>query len=275
MRRILLLVVLCTAGCAGQFDSATLVERLRVLGVRAEPPSVSLTDDVELSALVVDPTGGGRSLTAAWRVCPIDPREPNAACEEQNSYPVAGDQLSLNLSIPELVAWLAEKGIDPHEIPLPELTLQIALEVRAGEESVKANKRLKLLLDEEAPGNQNPLLDGFLIDGEAPGAEPIIMTAGSLHTLKPVVGSGSREWFLPANEQEQVQEEHLFTWYSTGGSFLDGRTILDTDNAGNSLDTNEWTLPEEPGIYTMWLVLRDGRYGIDWLAADFEVLAQD
>ncbi|MBW1811008.1 MAG: hypothetical protein JRJ87_22655 [Deltaproteobacteria bacterium] len=275
MRRILLLVVLSVAGCAGRFDSTTLVERLRVLGVRAEPPSVGLNDDVELSALVVDPAGAGRTLSATWKVCLVDPREPDTACEASNSLPIEGNQLSVTLTMTELVAWLADMGINPGDFPLQELTVLIALKVSGGLESVKASKRLILLLNEEAPGNQNPFLDGFLLNGEDPGTEPIVLPTGSVYTLKPVMGPGSREWFLPPDEQEQKQEEHLFNWYSTGGSFSDGRTILDTDNAGNNLDINEWTLPEEPGIYTLWLVLRDGRYGIDWLAADFEVVAQD
>jgi len=59
-------------GCLDDLPSPTLVDDLRVLAVRAEPPEVGPGTTVALDALVVDPAG--REITYAWYACLIADR---------------------------------------------------------------------------------------------------------------------------------------------------------------------------------------------------------
>jgi hypothetical protein len=58
----------------------SLIEDLRVLAVRAEPPAVffdAAATDVTFDALVVDPHGG--PIDVSWSFCPV---ESNKACRD-------------------------------------------------------------------------------------------------------------------------------------------------------------------------------------------------
>lgn len=71
-----------TPACGDDLPSPTLIDDLRVLAVRAEPPEVlvdrvdgepSPPGPVSLQALVVDPRGG--AMTYAWRFCPVESQQ--------------------------------------------------------------------------------------------------------------------------------------------------------------------------------------------------------
>jgi hypothetical protein len=70
-------ILLAVAGCAGDVPSPTLVEDLRVLAIRAEPPELlvdrgemTTASQVSFEALVVDPRGP--SMVYEWRFCPVE-----------------------------------------------------------------------------------------------------------------------------------------------------------------------------------------------------------
>ena len=77
--RWLVLLALFGAGCSEGMPVYSLIEDLRVLAIRAEPPAVMLDapTDVTLEALVVNPRGG--SLAVDWSFCPV---ESSNACRD-------------------------------------------------------------------------------------------------------------------------------------------------------------------------------------------------
>jgi len=280
MRRLLLtcLSFCFLAGCDSPFPPSTLVERLRVLALRAEPPEVEITGATELTALVADPQGNGRELSAAFAVCLVEigTGAADIPCPGPGSYAIPGQGLQASLSLPALAAWLQENGfpIDPGGGQLPEsVPLVVGFEVRAGEESVRTVKRLTVRLAATAAPNLNPGLVGLESDGlELPGGTPLEVKTAAELPLHPLPAEDSRQTYRRQGEDTDRVEDLLFSWFSTAGEFSDDRTVYGLDSQGAALQDNNWTAPEEPGPATLWLVVRDGRYGEDWLAREILVV---
>ena len=272
-------LALVGVGCGGQWADITLVERLRILGVRAEPPEIDIFGEVQLSALVGDPQGEGRELECTWAVClfELGSVATDLACPGPDSFYLPGDCDSATLRMTELAAWLAEQGypigdIDPDNPPMDmeELPLIVGLLVQAGEEQIKGFKRIGVrLADKEEEFNKNPLLLGVTIGGTpwAPGDDPVEVAAGQEILVVPRADESTRQTYLREDDDQERLEDFVFSWFTTSGEFLFRRTLLDIDSHGQRLDVNHWKLP--PGVLvpqnTIWLVVRDGRYGTDWI----------
>ncbi|HOX47065.1 MAG TPA: hypothetical protein PK668_25955 [Myxococcota bacterium] len=286
-----LLACALAGGCDSPFPDETLVERLRLLAVAAEPPEAGVTDTLAFRALVADPRGAGRPLEYTWAVCflAIGYAAADVACPGPGNFPLEAEGDGARLAVPELVAWLMEQDLpvdpgDPGGGEWPEVvTLLVGLEVSGppladqdGPERVRALKRFHLRLSGQASPNHNPALAGLSLDGlpwdEAPGPNGVPeLQAGSEHLLRPEVLAGSVETFSEGEPPEEVQETLLFSWFSTGGEFRDQRTLLDP-LLYEDLAKNRLKAPEEPGRYDLWLVVRDDRLGAGWLQTAFEVV---
>jgi len=280
-------IVFMLAGCEGPFAPQTLVERLRILGIQAEPPESGPFDEITLNALVADPQGAGRQMECSWGVCLIDLgyAAKDIACPGPDSYMLEGDCSSARLYMPDLVEWLAEQGYGPPDLPeeIPEEYQQedpplfVGLEVLAGSERTSGIKRVTINLSGQEP-NINPVLLGVEMDGQPLGEQPVSLPFGSQISLAPIVDESSRQTYRREGEDEDLLEDFLFSWFSTAGEFSERRTILDVDSHGERLDINEWTLDGEytlPGPVTLWIIVRDGRFGTAWQEFSFEVLGPE
>ena len=91
---------------------------------------------------------------------------------------------------------------------------------------------------------------------------------GESFTLFPLARTGDNErYVLPTldGESEQFQEYLEYQWIATDGSFTDEVTGGGPDVFGNvRLDGTRWKAPERAGRVTVWVVQRDGRYGVRW-----------
>jgi hypothetical protein len=278
-------MVFVLAGCESPFAPRTLVERLRILGLKAEPPEVGPFDEVALEVLLADPAGEGRPVECTWAVCLVQLEyvATDIQCPGPDSYPLEGDCRSSVLSMPDLIQWLAEQGFDLDQLPedLPEgfdvadLPLYVGFEATAGEERTNAIKRIRINLTGEEL-NINPVLLGAELDGIPlrDGVNQVVM--GTEVELNPLADEGTRQTYKREDDEEDRLEDFLFNWYSTRGKFKDRRTILDIDSNGEPMEPNQWELTDEeytsPGPATVWLVIRDGRYGTDWKEFQFEIL---
>jgi len=271
--------------CGGHWAHITLVERLRILAIRAEPPEVDMFGEVELSALIGDPQGEGRELGCTWAVClfELGSAAIDISCPGPDSFYLSGDCGSANLRLTDLAAWLAEQGypvddIDPQNPPMEELPLIVGLLVQAGEEQTRGFKRIGVRLaakDEEF--NLNPRLLGVSIGGTrwVPGDAPVEVAAGQEILVVPEADESTRQLYLREEDDEERLEDFLFTWFTTSGEFLFRRTLLEIDSHGQRLDTNTWKLPTDVPVpeNTLWLVVRDGRYGTDWIEVPVTIQA--
>jgi hypothetical protein len=72
VRRLLVIALISSLfACSDDLPNAdgALVDKLRILAVRADRPEVAPDERAVLSALVMDPKGGGRALTWTWLAC--------------------------------------------------------------------------------------------------------------------------------------------------------------------------------------------------------------
>jgi hypothetical protein len=286
-----LLACALAAGCDSPFPDETLVERLRLLSVAAEPPEVGVTDTLAFRALVADPQGAGRPLTFTWAVCffVLGYAAADVACPGPGNFPMVAEGDGASLSVPDLVAWLMEQDLpvdptDPTGGEWPEqVSLYVGLEVEGAPlpdqqqpERVRALKRFHLRLSGEGSPNHNPALAGLSLDGlpweESLGPNGVpVLYAKSEHLLHPELLAGSVERYTEGDPPEEVEETLLFSWFSTGGEFRDQRTLIDPLLFQDLMD-NRLKAPEEPGRYDLWLVVRDERLGAGWLQTAFEVV---
>lgn len=87
-------------------------------------------------------------------------------------------------------------------------------------------------------------------------------------------GCGGAEWYAsfdPAALEVTVAREAIgVAWYGTGGKFDTARTGRDADDTTRTSD-NVWTAPDDAGVYSLWIVVRDDRGGTSWRALTAEV----
>jgi len=87
-------------------------------------------------------------------------------------------------------------------------------------------------------------------------------------------GCGGAERFLNFDLASQclldAREAIGVAWFATGGAFDDDRTgRTDTDTTTTS--DNGWQAPTQPGVVTLWVVLRDSRGGAGWAEYQLDV----
>ena len=281
----LLVTLVASSGCGDPFRPEMLVDRLRIVGVRAEPPAVGLADTATLEALALDPFGDGRPAAYTWAVCLLDISDvaEDIPCPGPDTYPLPGRGPTTSLSMPDLVAWALAQDfpLDPSEIPgAPEdvesFDLYIGLRVDAGDESVRALKRVEVRLVDGLDPSTNPRLTGLEIAGQLVGDDPPVLSAADKKIeMRPQADEASRDVYTPAGEDEARQEDFLFSWFSTTGEFKDFRTIMDIATDGTDLAVNKFILPKDEaewGDHKLWIVVRDGRNGMDW--AEYDVVIE-
>lgn len=241
------------SGCDMNLTERALVDQLRVLGVKAEPPEATPGSEVALSALVADPFGGGRPVTHTWGVCTPTPYVGVASCgDEGNTLPLGtGTAQTLTLAttlLDGLDLESAEQGIDLFVV----LAVNVPETVSEPAATELAYKRVRVSTSLEP--NHNPASATLLADGSA-----TLIANGERVTLQATVSEDSVETFLnPLGELEP--EELKFSWFSTGGEW---ERALSFGDAITGASENEWTPPEENPA-DVWIVIRDTRGGIDW-----------
>jgi hypothetical protein len=159
---------------------------------------------------------------------------------------------------------------------MEELPLIVGLLVQAGEEQTKGFKRIGVrLVAKEEEFNLNPLLLGVTIGGTrwGLGDAPVDVAADQKILVVPEADESTRQTYVREEDDLERLEDFQFSWFTTSGEFLFRRTILGTDSHGQRLDTNTWKLPPDVLVpqNTLWLVVRDGRYGTDWIEVPVEI----
>lgn len=275
MKRLLpapvVLLVAALAGCDSDLPDRSEVEALRILGVRAEPPALADPGESELTALVADGQG---ARTYVWELClvPGSPTDGFPCLDEAARFDL-GDQPTATMAVPDLEPFLERAEEEGFTVDL-EAGLDIQVKLIVGDETdreVTAIKRVRV--SRRSDRNTNPVLEGIRVEGLAWSAgQAAGVRLGQEVVLSPVWDAESLETF--EDDGQTFREDPLLSWFVEAGD-------LDRARSSGDRPRNAWRAPtraelderdDERREFSLWLVLRDGRGGIDWLERRIRLL---
>ena len=271
-RALCVLGALCAvpafAGCNVDFDPSNEVHGLRVLAVRAEPPTVALGGATTLDALAVTPDDGPTALS--WELCAYTLGEDDLRLCPEEAVLASGEGETLAFDDTAAVAARVAPYCDPAAVSSGQLpdgaqllpcgaqgfpaTVRL---VAAGEgEEIVSVKTVYLELPQD-PGassepNKNPII------GELSGA-PDAIAPGGAGTASCTVDEASVE--TVEEPDGGLGEEEIDTrWFIAGGSLK--------NDVGTEV---EFLADKGAARVTLWCVVQDGRGGVDFARRDVPV----
>ncbi|MCA1825423.1 MAG: hypothetical protein LC689_00605 [Myxococcales bacterium] len=261
--RLLLAIGLLAAGCPAGLEAQSHVSKLRVLGIKAEPPELIVQPDAglpstTLTALAVDPSGAPISIRFALCTDLSGVPSPTLDCPGSAGIdlPDAGPLAArLDLADPRIVELAATTPFDGGSVVAAldrGVPLLIGFDAAADLANLSGFATLTLRTPLKGPANLNPRL----VDLQIPEAH-----AGGTIRLQPI-----------AAEKHDPTERYLFSFFATDGT-LAWLHSTDVTATGQPAPTwVEWTAPKTAGQNVrFWVVLRDGRGGVDWLEREAAV----
>jgi len=233
--------------CGVEFDPSSLVQEMRVLSIKAEPPEVSPGSSVTFTPLVTNPSGDPLAYRwmlygdASFMESPGTSGEP--AGDPLFTY--EGEVCTIPIP-PDLLVTLG--GLESVYVPL-------VLQVSQGETVRQAFKGLLISENETSP-NRNPRISGINVNGILPPDLPLPLPSSS-------PDSDSEIEISVILDESRIDEgdEMRYYWYSDSGEFK-----------YNDKQENTWTAPEEPVSTYILAVTRDDRGGTDWFKIEIEVI---
>jgi hypothetical protein len=301
-------VAAAAAGCVDIPDDPTTVHDLRVMGIAMDPPElmapvcptvtsngisipqqdlVTYTAQVTLTALLVDPAGGGRPISYELFACSS---LGDRTCEKESetvlvtsgqttagvfTYTFQPGTVVLPNGTP-LLAQVLENDTVYHG--LGGIRVPLVLHVGAQGEEIFAQKIMlyscQFFPDQRA--NLTPELPGLQMNGAEWPKDPGILALsgrGPFRTLPDDLTALEESYVVPSIPDQEgnvsridLVESWKLSWYTDYGTFSSA-TTGGTDAAGReSRHNNEWQLPATPEErdVTYWVVVRDGRGGLSW-----------
>jgi hypothetical protein len=309
LRRALPAALLATAllfACSNDFEKQSQLEKLRVLGIQAEPAELVLQPDgglpkATLTALAVEPSGA--VITSRFSVCLQQGTlpQPDIGCpgDAGIDLPDAGAlSATLDLADPRLQAAALQllsadagsSGDGGAQALLDQgLPLLYGFELRApaygnpdgGPPPAPGFDVQRLLglgtlnLRSAAQGsepNHNPQLAEIDADGVALAADgSTALKAGVRVTLLPIPAAGSKE---PTSATVTGVESLNFSFFATDGEVGSLRSVDTTSTGQPGISSVDYTPPSAPPAkpVRLWVVVRDGRGGVGWLERSFTVV---
>jgi len=110
-------------------------------------------------------------------------------------------------------------------------------------------------------------------DGLCTESEDTSSCAEDCTTPRGCTGAEAYVWY---DAQKRVVADRWegikVAWYTSRGHFVEEQTGLSEEEAGSATKTrNVWSVADQPGPATIWLVIRDTRGGQSWKTFHFEV----
>jgi len=283
-------------GCPGDLEKQSEIVKLRVLAVQAEPAEL-IVDPAQplprttLTALAVEPSGA--PIAMEYALCTVQQAvpPPNVDCPGTQGIPLppAGPTSAvLDLGDPRAIALalqfaqdggMADGGaLPPEGIPVlvgfrataPAHTLPDGGPPAADGGDLQVFRGLTTVTARGpgAPPNQNPGIAavwlgaaGIEIAADGTTAAP----ASTIQRVTPIPAPGAKE---PADGGVEALG---YSFFATAGSISDLRST-DTTATGEPADTFvDWTMPGTAQQARLWVVVRDGRGGVGWIARSVQV----
>lgn len=300
-----LLPLLCLAmACDTGFPEETVVDGLRVLGIRSTPADLKPGETARLQSLILDPALVGQRTTTLWVGCAPDPFNLNrSACSnpavlqdpaslagqdgglpegvkiigfnEQATYSTSadlfaalppGDPRRLTGTVGQVLAIAVAQEVSP--IAPPEELQALFARVQAKQvDSIIALFRIRI--SEDPQRNVNPVFGALTVDGAAlPTGATLALSPGEKRTLDVSVADETFEAYeaTTPNGVQQKTERLLAAWYSTSGRYSEKRTALREDV--HTVFTAPGPRKDDPvpekRTGTVYVTLRDTRGGQSW-----------
>lgn len=295
-RCLLVVSALLLTSCADpvQLSSSWVVDRLRILAVRAEPAEPGPGDTVTFEGLVVSPEAELEMVM--WIGC-LGSDLDVFGCEIDAS--ILGDlegidpeQMSAE-ELLELYQTLQEAGlmgVEPYLPPtftvpdgiLDDLSeeernegLSLFVQVTAipqgssGEDDVELGLK-RVPVSGAATPNHNPAIDHILVEGvEIEAGAVLEVQAGQPYDFEPILADDAIEtydYLTLEGSWDQRVEEPYFSIYIEQGS-------VDAVNTLYPYSDFEWTSPSDPDDpeMSLWIIVQDRRGGMSWWSQDIVV----
>lgn len=301
-RWVALLLVL--GACDYGFKPVTLVENLRVLGVRADPPDLVPGQTATLEALTPDPSRA-RPSTVLWVGCDPDPYDLNrTACADTSllqdpaaltggtgvlppgvrviglngraTYAASADlfaQLPQDDSrrtlgtVGQVLAFTVAEEVSP-AASSDELKALFERVQRKEVRSIIAIFRVRI--SEASERNTNPSVSALRLGDEVvPAGAHVALLPGAAAVLDLEVDPAVFETYtvVTPSATETRTERILTAWYSTLGRFDHDRTALGEEVKATLSapgGADRTDVVPERRTGTLWAVLRDTRGGVAW-----------
>jgi len=266
------------AACENDLERQSQLERVRVLGIRADPAELALDPDgvmppaaVRFTALTFVPDGGTPSLTYALCRPGANVYAPEVQCPGADGLTLDGGVL--DVKDPTVQSYLAMDGgslVGPPSQPqlLRGILLNIGYLATDGTPGDRGTEIgvYQLSVRTTREPNQNPQLAEISVDGGAP-VQGQHFPLNTKITLTPALDAGSVETYVDADGQTQT-EKLVYTWFATGqGKVEDFRSQEPYQGAGKR--ESDYTTANAPEDVTLYVVVRDGRGGTDWVVRTF------
>ena len=269
------------ASCAPDLENQSqLLDRVRLLALRADPPEANLEDGglpppISFQALAY-PDGG---LTLRLALCgPGNPFSADFDCPGSNGLDLP--DLVLDASRPEVQAFLQsafggagglDGGINVDEPGVAQIPIGYLLErPDAGPDPSNRERGIyRLAVRFSGAPNHNPeLLDVTLADGGTlQGAALPLNQELLFYPHIPDGGPGGIETYVGLDGGVQ-HERFSYSWQSTAGEVVDFRSAEPIPEDPNATSNIRFRTHETPGPVHIYVVLRDLRGGVSWKVFD-------
>lgn len=269
------------------------LDRLRVLGAKADPPEPQPGDTVSFSSFIYAPSD--TQLDAViWFACLAESASSFGCTIDPSLLEEFADPPEDPAELAQLFAQLQEAGfagVEPDFPPqwkVPDDALDMLSDAEkiegrsafvsinaapsldpAAEETERsaelAYRRLVVSLNPEP--NQNPVIDDISVDGISYAVNDLFtVLPGQEVELSPGLTEESVEsyTYIGNDGEEQRSEQPFFNWYTEGGNFRQPFTLYPNSTA-------TWTAPSTLGEGIIATVVRDRRGGMAWAQIRYEV----
>ena len=228
----------------GACDSARrseVIDGMRVLAIKAEPPSARPGDAVTLEALVASTKEDDDRIEYTWFFCTIEFEDCAEAPVPGEGIVILGSGRSVTVEVPENT--LAGDRVT------------VWLDVTRGSRHERSIKGVYVHQEEDASPNRNPRLDRVRW-GVASGAPLATMPKEDRATIH--LGSTAMMSELRKEAGEPAAEDVVISTYVTAGQ------LVDPSGSGAS-GALYFESPDEKTRVGTWIVVNDGRGGVDWV----------
>jgi hypothetical protein len=291
--------VVLVSACSNDFAPYSRLDRLRVLAIRANPPTPVPGDLCRMEALAFAPAAA--PIAYRWSFCPVLARaNEDYACPltQAETVEVFGASPPFDLGTARTAEFTNPFALDRlgalcaagvHTAQFDEAVncgqgypVSLVLDVSTDGDSLRAAFTVYLPTSADAAINANPTVLDLALDGQILAEEPtpVPLPAGRVADLAVALSDDSAEMrpIPPSESGSGLRRERLrLSWFADLGSLDQDRTVyLDGETTLQQATSNRWTPPPQEALTaqalgTFAVVVRDDRGGVGWLTRPIDL----